>query len=160
MSAAAGILLSFLGQAWTALVAALVVFGLLAMLVQALRAAVATAAGSRFGLVEALGGAAGLLLVVLFALLVVPALVQAVEVSVGDAGACGPLADLGLAAAGLIGALAAVRMLSALIRSAVSAVGGGSAAISTALAEAGESVLGMLLAVVSGPVAGHFIGLC
>src|SRR5262245_8407032 len=111
MITALGVMQSFLSQAWIAISGALVVFAGLSMLARTLQAAAATAAGSRIGLAEALGGTTSSALVVLFAFLGVPAISNAIEAAAGGVTSCGPLADFGVAAAGLIGALAVVRIL-------------------------------------------------
>ena len=151
-------LLTFLREAWVALVGATVIIVLLAMLSQVLKATSASVLGSRYGVMEAISAGTGLLALALFGFLGVPALVQSVQ-PVSESG-CGPLADLGMLAAALIGALASLRMLKALLVSAAAGAVGGSSVISGALLETGEAVFGMTLAAVAGPVAAYFLGTC
>jgi hypothetical protein len=159
MTAAFDLLAGLLREAWTAIAGALVMLGLLAILAQALRGAGSAVIGSRHGFAAATGSAAGIAFVMLFAFLGLPALVGAANGLVGEAGLCGPLAELGAAAGGLIAAVAALRMLVVAARSFSDAfVSSGAGA--RALVGAGEAVLGMLVAGLAGPVAGHFLGAC
>jgi hypothetical protein len=159
MTTAADLLVGLLQDAWTAISGALVGFGLLALLVQALRGTGSALVGSRYGFASAAGAAGGIVFVLLFTFLVLPVLVESATAAVGEAGGCGPLVDLGTAAATLIAALAGVRMLVGMARSLSDAVVGAGTGI-RALLEAGEAVLGMLAAILAGPVAGHFLGAC
>lgn len=159
MTAAFDLLAGLLREAWTAIAGGLVVLGLLAILAQALRGAGSAVIGSRYGFAAAAGSTAGIIFVMLFAFLGLPALVEAAKNLAGEAGMCGPLADLGAAAGGLIAAVAALRMLVGAARSFSDAfVSSGAGA--RALVEAGEAVLGMLAAGLAGPVAGYFLGTC
>lgn len=156
MTAAAETLRLFLVEAWGALAGGLVILGMLALLVQALRAAGAVVIGARHNLADAAAAAAGFLVILLFGLMGVPELAGAVKVT---ATGCAPLADLGSAAAVIIGAVAGMRMLLSIVRAAAAAAVGGNG-IAPALAEAAESMLGMVLASAAGPLAAHFLGIC
>jgi hypothetical protein len=159
VTTSANLLVALLQEAWTAVAGTLVLLGLLTVLYQVLRGAGSAVIGSRNGFASAIGAVIGTSFVLLFAFLGLPALADAAGAVIGESGGCGPLVELGAAAAGLIAALAAVRMLVGAARSLSDAVASGEAG-ARALLEAGEAVLGMLAAVLAGPVAGHFLGAC
>lgn len=159
MTDAAGLLAGLLREAWTAITVALVMLGLLALLAQALRGAGSAVIGSRYGLASASGSMVGIVFVLLFAALGLPALVEAGKSTVGTAGSCGPLVELGAAAGSLIAGLAALRMLVGVARSLAGAVVSSETG-AQALIEAGEALLGMLAAGLAGPVAGYLLGVC
>ena len=159
MSEMTRILLEFLARSWSVLVGALVIFGLVGLLAQTLRSVSAVLTGARRGWALALSSAAGLIFVVLFGLLGVPALAAASGVAAGTA-ACGPLADLGEAAAQVLAALGALRMLWTMVRTSAGLAAGAPADVAAALVESGEAVFGMLLAAAAGPLAAHFLGVC
>ena len=150
-------LYTFLSEAWTGLVGTLVILGLIALLAQTLRAASSAVIGARFGLANAVAAFAGLAFILIFALTCVPVLSNAVDVTVA---ACGPLAELGTAVAAVIAGLASIRMGLACLRAVSTGIIGGGEGVATALTEAGEAFAGMLLAVLVGPIAGHFFGVC
>lgn len=159
MSRLLNLLMDFFGRAWYLLVAALFIFGLLGLLAQVLRSAAALLTGSRRGWAVALSSFAGLIFIVLFGFLGVPALAAAVNVAAASP-ACGPLASIGQSAAQVLAAMAALRMLIAFVRTSAGLAAGGPFEISAALVECGEAVIGMLLAVAAGPLAAHFLGIC
>jgi hypothetical protein len=160
LTQAAEILIGILREAWLTLASALLVWVLLAILAQVLRASSAGAIGARYGVWAAVSTGIALMVLALFAFLGVPVILQAAQSAVPAGGGCGPIKDLGALAAGLVGALAALRILRTLVASiAATAVGGGSSLIA-ALLETGEAVLGMLLASAAIPIAAHFLGVC
>ena len=160
MSNAGDLLLSLFRDAWGALVGALIAFALLAFLSQTLKTTSGMALGAQDWVRDAVTGGLGVLALALFALLGVPALVQAANASFPDSAGCGPITELGSLAVRLLGALGALRMLKAAASAVMSTVVGGQASLSTALLEAGEVVLGMVIASVAVPLAIHFFGLC
>ncbi len=149
----------FLSESWAALAGALVLFGMVGILVQVLKAVSGTVIGSKVAWANALSATVGILFIILFGLMGVPALSRAVNVT-SEMTACGPLVDLGAAAAQVLGGLAAVRMLHTFVRSAMSIAAGGSNVVASALVEAGEALIGMLIVVVAGPLAAYFFGNC
>ena len=154
------LLFDVLREAWAALASALLIFVLLAVLTQMLRASSTSILGGRTWVAEALSTGAALLMLVLFAFLGVPAILQAVAPAQPVEVGCGPIRDLGALAAGLIGALAALRMLKAFVSVAAAAVVGGAISVSSALLEVGEAVLGMALASAAIPLTAQFLGVC
>ena len=154
------IFIGLLREAWAALASALLVFILLAILAQVLRASFASAIGARFWIWEAASAGIALLVLALFAFLGVPEILQAAQFAIPSGGGCGPIGDLGTLAAGLIAALAALRVLKALVSSATAAAVGGSSSLSSALLETGEAVFGMVLASAAIPIAAQFLGVC
>jgi hypothetical protein len=160
MMQAVDIFVGLLREAWIALASALVIFVLLAILAQVLRASSASTLGARIWVWEAASAGVTLLVLALFAFLGVPAILQAAQVAIPPGGGCGPIVDLGTLAAGLIAALAALRILKALVSSTTAATVGGGSALSNALLETGEAVLGMVLASAAIPIAAQFLGVC
>jgi hypothetical protein len=160
MTQAADIFLGLLREAWIALSSALLIFVLLAILAQVLRAASASTIGARFWVWEAASVGIALLMLALFAFLGVPAIVQATQSMVPSGGGCGPVVDLSSLAARLIAALAALRILKALVLSATAAATGGGSSLSSALQDTGEAVFGMVLASAAIPIAAQFLGVC
>jgi hypothetical protein len=154
------ILVALLREAWVALASALLIFVLLAILAQVLRASSASAIGARFWVWEAASAGVALLALALFAFLGVPAILQAAQSAVPPGGGCGPIVDLSTLAVGLIAALAALRMLKALVSSTTAATMGGGSTLSSALLETGEAVFGMVLASAAIPIAVQFLGVC
>ena len=155
------LLIDYFRIAWTAITGAVMVIGLLVLLFQTLRALSATVIGSRMGLSHAVGTSSGLFFILLFATLAVPSLSKTIAQTmlVESSDLCQPLADLGILFARLIAALAALRMLLVMVQGAVMA-GMGSRSAFTSLTEAGETVVGMLFALLAAPTAAHFLGLC
>ena len=160
MTQVAVIFLGLLREAWIALTSALLVFALLAILAQVLRASSASAIGARVWVWEAASAGLALLVLALFAFLGVPAILQAAQSAIPPGGGCGPIADLGTLAAGLIAALAALRVLKALVSSMTAVAVGAGSSLSSALLETGEAVFGMLLASAAIPIATQFLGVC
>lgn len=154
------ILLTFLREAWGALVGALAILLALGLLVQALKATTASAAGANYWAVQAITTGVSLIALALFAFLGIPAIVQAALASIPESAGCGPIADLGALAASLVGGLGSLRMLRALSTASTAAVAGGSSTLSNALIEVGETLFGMLLAAAAVPIATHFLGVC
>jgi ABC-type arginine transport system permease subunit len=154
------IFVGILREAWVALASALLIFAVLAVLAQVLRASSASVIGARFWVWEAVSVGIALLVLALFAFLGVPSILQAAQSVIPPGGGCGPIVDLGAFAAGLIAALAALRILKALLSSTITATMGGGSSLSSALLETGEAVLGMMLASAAIPVAVHFLGVC
>ena len=152
--------LNVLREAWVVLISALAAFVCLAVLSQALKTASAGALGARYWVWEAVSGGVGILLLVLFAFMGVPTLMQAVNGSIPSSTGCGPIVELGELAAKLIGALAALRMLKSTIMVAASAMVGGNASLSGALLEAGEAIFGLIIASIAVPLAIQFLGAC
>lgn len=160
MAQIATTLLDLLRNAWLALASGLATLVLLAILGHALRTASASAVGARSWAGEALSAGMSLLLLALTTFLGAPALIQAAQSVVPASAGCGPIMDLSTLASALIGGLAAVRVMLAFYTSALSNVVGGSNSLSTALIQAGEAILGMLLASAALPIAVHFLGVC
>ena len=160
MTQVADIFMGLLREAWIAMASALLVFVLLAILAQVLRASSASAIGARIWVWEAVSAGVALLVLALFAFLGVPAILQATQSVIPPGGGCGPIVDLGTLAAGLIAALAALRIFKALVSSTTAAAVGGSSSLSGALLETGEAVFGMVLASAAIPIAAQFLGVC
>ncbi len=160
MSGTGDLLLNLFRDAWGALVGALVAFALLALLSQTLKSASGMALGAQDWVRDAVAGGIGVLALTLFALLGVPALVDAANASFPNSAGCGPITELGSLAVRLLGGLGALRMLKATVTAVMSAAVGGQGSLSAALLEAGEVVLGMVVASIAVPIAIHFFGLC
>jgi len=154
------LLQGLLREAWIALAGALLVIILLAILGQTLRASSGSAIGARFWVWEAASAGVALLVLVLFAFLGVPVILQAAQSLIPAGGGCGPIGALGTLAAGLIAAHAAVRLLKSLVASATAASMGGSSSLAGAVLETGEAILGMVLASAVIPIAALFLGVC
>lgn len=157
---AASILLSFLREAWTALVGALVAFAVLAMLAQVLKVSSASVLGANRWVEESLSAVIAILALALFGFLGVPQVVKGIQSAIPSGGGCGPIAELGTFSAAIIGGLAGLRMLKSLFTSVVSASLGGAVTMSSALIETAEALFGMLLAAAAVPVAAWFLGAC
>jgi hypothetical protein len=160
MTGVSTLLLELLREAWVALTGALLIFVLMAILAQVLRAASASVVGARLWVWEALSAGMALLTLALFAFLGIPAILRVVEAGIPAGGGCGVISELGALAAGTIAALAALRMLKALITSATAAAVGGPSVLAAALLETGEAVFGMVLAAAAIPLAARFLGVC
>lgn len=158
MDHAGGILLNILRQAWMFLVGAMLLIAALAILSQVLRTASASSIGAERWVQQSIGSIVGIIAVVLFAFLIVPAVVQAG--SVKNVGTCGPISELGGFAAMLIGGLGALRMLRATVVALISASVGGNMGTSEAFKEAAEVLLTMLISSIIVPVAAAFLGVC
>ncbi len=150
-------LLDILREAWVALAAAILAFALLAILASTLRTASASVLGANLWVWESVSALVGVVVLLLFGFLAVPALADAVQVSFA---ACGPIADLGVLSAALIGGIGALRMIKSVLTSILAASVGGRAAMSDALTEVGETVLGMAAAGLVVPIAARFLGAC
>ena len=143
-----------------ALASALLVFVLLAILAQVLRASSASAIGARYWVWEAVSSGIALLMLALFAFLGVPAILRAAQSAIPSGGGCGPIEDMGALAAGLVAALAALRILMALVSSMTATSVGSGTSIAGALLETGEAVFGIVLASAALPIAAQFLGVC
>src|SRR5689334_12959223 len=95
MASAGAILRNLFRQAWVTLVLSLVMIGMLAVLAQVLRMTSASVIGARLWVQESIGSIAGIILLILFAFLAVPSIVQAGAGAVSGGGSCGPIAELG-----------------------------------------------------------------
>jgi len=152
------ILLEILREAWVALAAAILAFGLLAILANTLRTVSAAVLGANLWIWETVSALVGVVVLLLFGFLAVPVLVKAAYMPlVPD---CGPIAEMGTLSAVLIGGIGALRMIRAILTGVLSASVGGRAAMSDALIEVGETVLGMAAASLVVPIAAHFLGAC
>ncbi len=160
MSGVADILLGIFRDAWQVLVVVTLAIGLLAALAQILRLSAGTLIGANLWVWEAIAGMTGVLMLVLFAFLGIPVLVQATADSIPGGAGCGPINDLGVFSASLIAGLAGLRMLKSTFLAVLSASAGGSANTSTALIEIAEALFGMLLASIAVPAAAVFLGAC
>jgi hypothetical protein len=156
----AEVFVGLLREAWVALASALLVFVLLAILAQVLRASSASAIGARYWVWESASAGVALMVLALFTFLGVPAILRAAQAAIPPGGGCGPIGELGTLAAGLVAALAATRILMALVSSATTAVVGGAPSLAGALLETGEAVFGMVLASAAIPIAAQFLGVC
>ena len=150
-------LLDILREAWVALAAAILAFALLAILSNTLRTVSATILGANLWVWETVSALVGVVVLLLFGFLAVPALANAVKVSFV---ACGPIADLGVLSAALIGGIGALRMIKSVLSSILAASVGGNSVMSNALTEIGETVLGMAAAGLVVPIAARFLGAC
>ena len=160
MTEALGVLQTFFREAWTALAGVFLALVLLAMLAQILRVSSASVIGANLWVWQGISALTGILILALFAFLGVPQIIQAALTAVPSGNGCGPIGELGSLSAGMIGGLAALRMLKALFVSAASAAVGGSGNMAQALTEAGEALVGMLLAGLAVPLAAWFLGAC
>jgi len=138
----------------------LLVFVLLAILAQVLRASSASAIGARYWVWEAVSSGIALLVLALFAFLGVPAILRAAQSAIPSGGGCGPIEDMGALAAGLVAALAALRILMALVSSMTATSVGSGTSLAGALLETGEAVFGIVLASAALPIAAQFLGVC
>ncbi|MFH1633322.1 MAG: hypothetical protein ABIG63_04820 [Chloroflexota bacterium] len=154
------IILGVLRNGWIALVGALVAIALLALLAQALKTVSAGVIGANLFVYQAIAAFSGVLILALFGLLGVPALVRAAQTSLPASAGCGPINELGQLAIMLIGGLAALRMLRAVLAGVTMAAVGGGGGLSDALLEAGEAIVGMVVASAALPIATHFLGVC
>ncbi len=157
MIAAGEIVLGILREAWGVLVAISIAFAMLALLIQLLRGMTGNLLGANPLIAQAVTASGGLLILVLFAFLGIPAMVQSIQITAPN---CGPVAELGELAAMLIGAVVALRMLMAITVAVTMAAVGGSDGFSDALLEVGAALLGMLIAVAAVPVTAAFFGAC
>jgi hypothetical protein len=160
MSSVGDILLGIFREAWQVLVILTLAIGMLAGLAQIFRLSAGTMLGANLWVWESIAGITGVLMLVLFAFLGVPVLVQAASSSIPGGAGCGPINDLGTFAAMLIAGLAGLRMLKATFLAVVSASAGGAINASAALIEIAEAMFGMLLASVAVPAAAIFLGAC
>jgi hypothetical protein len=160
MSGVAEILLGIFREAWQVLVALTLAIGMLAGLAQILRLSAGTMIGANLWVWEAMAGISGVLMLVLFAFLGIPVLVEATSSSIPGGAGCGPINDLGTFSAMLIAGLAGLRMLKATFLAVLSASTGGAINTSAALIEIAEAMFGMLLASVAVPAAAIFLGAC
>jgi hypothetical protein len=160
MSSVAEILLGIFREAWQVLVALTLAIGMLAGLAQILRLSAGTMIGANLWIWEAMAGISGVLMLVLFAFLGIPVLVEATSSSIPGGAGCGPINDLGTFSAMLIAGLAGLRMLKATFMAVLAASAGGAINTSNALIEIAESMFGMLLASVAVPAAAIFLGAC
>ena len=157
MIAAGEIVLGILREAWGVLVAVTISFAVLAVLIQVLKSTAGNILGANPLIAQSVTASGSLIVLVLFAFLWIPALVQSIQITAPN---CGPGAELGELAALLIGAVAALRMLKAITLAVAMAAFGGPAGISDALLEGGAALFGMLIAVTAVPVAAAFFGAC
>jgi len=157
MIAAGEIVLGILREAWGVLVAVTISFAVLAVLIQVLKSTAGNILGANPLIAQSVTASGSLIVLVLFAFLWIPALVQSIQITAPN---CGPVAELGELAALLIGAVAALRMLKAITLAVAMAAFGGPAGISDALLEGGAALFGMLIAVTAVPVAAAFFGAC
>jgi len=160
MSNVGNILLGIFREAWQVLVMLTLAIGMLAGLAQILRLSAGTMIGANLWVWEAMAGISGVLMLVLFAFLGIPVLVEATSSSIPGGAGCGPINDLGTFSAMLIAGLAGLRMLKATFTAVLSASVGGASNASAALIEIAEAMFGMLLASVAVPVAAIFLGAC
>jgi hypothetical protein len=160
MMHAAQILVDILRNAWTAIIGLIVVVAVLAMLYQTLKLSVDASLGASMYVAQAVGTLLGLIVVVLYAYLAIPAIVRAVPASVSIGAGCGPVADLGQAVAYVMAAIAAVRMALAAFVALLSAMNGTGSGMSHAMIEAAEIVVAMVLISVAVPAAAAFFGAC
>ena len=157
MIAAGEIVLGILREAWGVLVAVTISFAVLAVLIQVLKSTAGNILGANPLIAQSVTASGSLIVLVLFAFLWIPALVQSIQITAPN---CGPVAELGELAALLIGAVVALRMLKAITLAVAMAAFGGPAGISDALLEGGAALFGMLIAVTAVPVAAAFFGAC
>ena len=157
MIAAFEIVLGILREAWGVLVGVTIALSLLALLIQVLRSTAGNILGANPLIAQAVTAGSGLLILVLFAFLGIPAMVQSIQITAPN---CGPVAELGELAAMLIGAVVALRMMKAITVTVAMAAAGGPAGFSDALLEVGAALVGMLIAVAAVPVAAAFFGAC
>jgi hypothetical protein len=152
------LLMGVLRSAWQVLAALLVVLAGLAMLYRVAEGAAAASIGGSDAMANALAAGGAVLTIALFGFLGVPALSQAVRVSVGTCGPMDPaLQDMGNLAAGLVGGLAALRMLAGAVQGVLAAGMGAPHAMSQAIVTCAEALVGMAIAVVIVPLAAAFL---
>ena len=160
MSGVGNILLGIFREAWQVLVILTLAIGMLAGLAQILRLSAGTMLGANLWVWEAMAGISGVLMLVLFAFLGIPVLVEATSSSIPGGAGCGPINDLGTFSAMLIAGLAGLRMMKATFMAILAASAGGASNTSNALIEIAEAMFGMLLASVAVPAAAIFLGAC
>jgi hypothetical protein len=159
MMQAANILVNLLRNAWGVLVGLMLAVAILAMLMQILRLTGSAVIGASLYVNHAIGSIASLVIVVLYAFLAIPVIVQSISIYAGGKG-CGPVAELGAAAAYVMTAISAVRLAKAAFYSLISALSGAEGGISFAMNEALEVLLGAVLVTVAVPIAAALLGAC
>lgn len=158
MAEFAALLMGVLRNAWQVLAALLVALVGLAMLYRVTEAAAAASLGGSDSMADALAAGGTVLAIALFGFLGVPALSQAVRVSVGTCGQIDPaLQDMGNLAAALVGGLAALRMLGSAVQGALAAGMGAPHAMSQAIVTCAEALVGMAIAAVIVPLTAAFL---
>ena len=153
----ANVLLSIFREAWGALVVAIISFVLLALLIQLMRSAGSSVLGAKLWIQESLASGMGLIVLVLFGFVGIPAMVKAVHISVPS---CGTVTEIGKFSAMLIGGLVGLRMLKALSIAVFMASVGAPTPITHALIETGGAMFGMIIGIVAVPIAAKFFGAC
>ena len=91
MSGVGNILLGIFREAWQVLVILTLAIGMLAGLAQILRLSAGTMLGANLWVWEAMAGISGVLMLVLFAFLGIPVLVEATSSSIPGGAGCGPI---------------------------------------------------------------------
>ncbi|HUH98277.1 MAG TPA: hypothetical protein VLZ89_13005 [Anaerolineales bacterium] len=152
--------MNILRGAWGAVMGVMVAAAVLGMLAQLVRLSGSAALGAPMITARAASSMLGMIVVVLYAYLAVPAIVRAVSSSALGGGGCGPAAELGQAAAYAMAAITSLRIAKATLISIFSAMSGAQTGMSYAISEAAESIIGMLLISIAVPVAAAFLGAC
>src|SRR5690349_3594564 len=109
MTAAGGVLLALLRQAWLLIAGLLVLVALLGGLAQVFKMTGGVLLASNMWVSEAISSLLGVILIALVGFLSVPAIARAA--SVGGATGCGPISEIGQLAGMLIGGIGSLRML-------------------------------------------------
>jgi hypothetical protein len=159
MNQAGNVLLMIFQQAWTTMVALVVIIAGLGGVAQVMKIVGGQMIGSPVWVGEAVVGVVGIAIIALVGFLAIPQIIRSVNSSDAMVG-CGPIVEIGQFSAVLIGAIGSLRMLKAVFVAVASASLGGSGGISTALIEIAEIIFGMLLITVAAPVAAAFFGAC
>jgi hypothetical protein len=159
MNQAGIVLLMIFQQAWTTMIALVVIIAALGGLAQVMKIVGGQMVGSPVWVGQAVVGVVGIAIIALVGFLAIPQIVRSVNSPDAVVG-CGPIVEIGQFSALLIGAIGSLRMLKAVFVAVASASLGGSGGVSTALIEIAEIIFGMLLITVAAPVAAAFFGAC
>lgn len=160
----AEVVVSIVRDAWTAFAAILVIVTILGVLARVLQGAGGIAIGGSRTTATAIAGAAGVFVMGLVGLVVVPAIAHtAYTIAVGAGSeACGAVSsevgDLGVASAMLIGAIGALRMLHATVEGTAYAALGSGKGLARIVTTVVETLVGMALVPAAVPIVAAFLG--
>ncbi len=160
MQAAGQIIMDILRDAWGALVGLIVLLAILGLVYYIISGTLSSFAGAHGWASKAILAIAGLVGLVLYAFLAVPAIVRAAVDSTSGMFGCGPIAELSGLAAYLIGGLTGIHLLVIILQALVATSMGSSGEFSTVIIETMSAVAAMLLVSAAGPVAAAFFGVC
>lgn len=158
----ANIVVDIVRDAWAAFAIVLVIITALGMLARLLQATSGFMIGGSRTVASALIGGAGVLMVGIVGLIVVPEIAQSAYQTASDAAVArcpqsSEIHDLGLASAMLIGAIGSLRMLRGAVQGVAYTAIGGSGGIASVVTTVIETLIGMTIATAAVPVAMMFL---